>query len=234
MSLVLAHSLGCAHDARPALLQTRAIRAIESGDGLHVAFVANNDFGSGTPITATTVIASAHGFDNSGPIAAVDGYPMKARHISESSPNPSRRVQDDWMILESTRARFKCNDLCRDVSLAAGRRVLVAGYRASELPIDLKRLGEFTPELIEGRVMDRGASTQCPDAVVPIRVPHGDYIGFSGGPAAVLGPTGTIQVFGIIVELRYRRSVIPPWRRYVELWAVRLPAPTSVDVTPIQ
>lgn len=230
MSLVLAHSLGCAHDARTALPQIQAIRAIESGNGLHVAFVANNDYGSGTPITATTVIASAHGFDDSGPIAAVDGYPMKARHISESSPNPSRRVQDDWMILESTRARFKCNDTCPNVSLAAGRRVLVAGYRASELPYDLKRLGEFTPELVEGRVMDRRTSTHCPNAVVPIRVPHGDYIGFSGGPAAVVDPTGAIQVFGIIVELRYRRSVIPPWRRYVELWAVRLPVPASMNL----
>lgn len=220
--------VGC---ARPKLTSRPPIcarRAIDPRAGLHVAFVANNDYNSGTPVARDMLVAAAHCFDDTGPLAAVDGYPVQARHHSEVRPNSARDVRDDWMILESARNRFVPNNIDPTIALEADQRVYVAGYRAADLPADLTRMIEFPPRLVEGRVMDAAFSSDCPDGVVPIRVANGDYMGFSGGPAAVVDDSGNVRVFGLIARLYYRREWRPPWRRYIELWAVRLPPTTAL------
>lgn len=231
--LILAHAIpilvigGCMAPNRGLAPSIVARRAIERGSGLHVALVLNNEIGSATPIASNAVIAAAHCFDDSGPVGAVDGFPMMARHGGRFIPNPERPICDDWMILESTRNRFQTNQVVPTAGLKPGDRVVIGGYRIENPPNRRADFEECRPILVEGTVMCRRGATSTPDCVVLIRVPFADYHGMSGGPVALVGKSGALQVFGIVSKFFYRFEVLPPWRRYCEIQAVRLPESVS-------
>ena len=205
-----------------------ASRAFAGGGGIQVALVVNNSLGSGTPIAPDLVITSAHVFDHSGPIAAVDGYPMRPFDLRRTIFDRSRDVRDDWVILKSTKDRFKTNTIDPTLTLHAGERVYLAGYSQSLAPHDPAQFGDYLPGVVEGVIADSNCLLPCPDGVVPVRVEHGEYLGMSGGPAAIADDQGNIRVWGIIAKLFHQREILRPWRRYITIWIIRLPEPAAV------
>lgn len=220
MALIPIGGVGCGAAGANGVVATRATAA---GPGLKVGMVVNNALGSAVPVAPGVVIATAHGFDDSGRIGAVDGYPMIVDDAASTIGNRTRSDSSDWIRLHTSSRRFHTNEIDPDVSLPAGTRVYLGGYRGTRAPADPIRFGAMSPEIVECRVLEESVSQNCPERIVPIRAPRSDYSGFSGGPAAIRDKDGRLIVFGILVRAQNVRYRWAPYLKYTELWILRLP-----------
>jgi hypothetical protein len=153
------------------------------------------------------VVASGHQIKGRSRALAVEGAPMLAGNFSSRASIDRERMapRDDWIVLVSSLERFTPNLIDPDLALQAGDSVLLGGFLLAGRKHTRREYWRIPPTIIEGRVVEPETRTEAEIGLVLVRVPEGNYAGFSGGPAATVDASGEPHVFGTIVHQGYVR-----------------------------
>jgi hypothetical protein len=195
--------------------------------------------GAGFPYARRRVITAAHGLHGlKGPIK-VDGQIMRVEEAYRARIQVNPPDEQDWVVLTAPDARFAPDRFApRDWMPRAGQRVRVGGFQHQHWlprvqfpgnPEDYERaFNAAAPVYVEGVILDRALFNEAiPDQLFWIKVPKGDYRGFSGGPAAILEEkSGEPLIVGAMVafgELEFESTGEAIWG----LEIVRVPPPSD-------
>jgi hypothetical protein len=198
---------------------------------LQVLPVYTDGFSSAFPIDSRRAIMADHALYFGCSFVAVRGMPMHCvngpRLGGDVRALPPAR---DWVIIRAKQDRFAPNIIDGCTPLLPGHVVFLGGYPADPPSsyVDPLWHAQRSPSIVVGRVI--GESQREP-GVVEVEVPQrANYIGMSGGPAAIVDADGNVRVWGVIVWFGYRGNVLG-FRSYLKV--ARLP-PDILHSTDVQ